>query len=186
MSFTFLAFCGTSANLFSTRCEWCVVEICAAPQFQRCFACTHPRTYLLAACLYGTYLLAVCHTGRTCNFNMRVLLRDHLVRHHTHHCCHCRRRRGRHVQLALPQRRQRPMVGKHRCHLFCGRTCGWKPMLVEWVESFVAADADAQLWHNRFNHLGHDNMARLVEREMVMGVNVLAGDFAACSLISPA
>jgi len=29
-------------------------------------------------------------------------------------------------------------------------------------------------------------MARLVEREMVMGVNVLAGDFAACSLISPA
>jgi len=29
-------------------------------------------------------------------------------------------------------------------------------------------------------------MARLVEREMVMGVKVLAGDFAACSLISPA
>ena len=35
----------------------------------------------------------------------------------------------------------------------------------------------AELWHRRFGHLGYDNLAKLVKKNMVTGVNVTASDF---------
>ena len=41
----------------------------------------------------------------------------------------------------------------------------------------TGAQADAQLWHRRFGHLGYDNLERLVAEDMVKGVNVEAKHF---------
>ena len=46
-----------------------------------------------------------------------------------------------------------------------------------------AADAGvegAQLWHRRYGHLGFDNLTKLVQEDMVEGVNVPAQTFAQC------
>uniref|UniRef100_A0A383VEJ4 Integrase catalytic domain-containing protein n=1 Tax=Tetradesmus obliquus TaxID=3088 RepID=A0A383VEJ4_TETOB len=47
--------------------------------------------------------------------------------------------------------------------------------------SFAAAASKvtAETWHNRFGHLGYDNMAKLVAEDMVKGINLTPEDFAA-------
>ncbi|WIA15726.1 hypothetical protein OEZ85_003590 [Tetradesmus obliquus] len=47
--------------------------------------------------------------------------------------------------------------------------------------SFAAAASkvSAETWHNRFGHLGYNNMARLVAENMVKGINLTPEDFAA-------
>jgi hypothetical protein len=52
-----------------------------------------------------------------------------------------------------------------------------KPALEEAVAGAVKAQESTQLWHRRFGHMGYDNLASLVNKDLVTGINVPADDF---------
>jgi hypothetical protein len=49
------------------------------------------------------------------------------------------------------------------------------------VTMLTAAMETPEIWHQRFGHLGYDNMQRLVSETMVKGINVSAADFKAAA-----
>ena len=50
------------------------------------------------------------------------------------------------------------------------------------VKAMVAAVETADTWHRRFAHLGHENLAKLVQHGMVDGIGVTAAEFKAASI----